>query len=94
MTAGESPGTLAQSLCRPLENLRSRLKSDRGGGLAGDEDFEHAVLNEQLGKAFSVLAVVCVRVLSDDLLDGKLVFDREGLGFPLWSTAGEYEVIP
>ena len=26
--------------------------------------------------------------------DGKLVFDRDGLGFPLWSTAGEYEVIP
>jgi dihydroorotase len=26
--------------------------------------------------------------------DGKLVFDRDGLGFPLWSTAGAYEVIP
>ena len=26
--------------------------------------------------------------------DGKLVFDRDGLGFPLWSTAGDYEVIP
>jgi dihydroorotase len=26
--------------------------------------------------------------------DGKLVFDRDGLGFPLWSTAGEYDVIP
>jgi hypothetical protein len=26
--------------------------------------------------------------------DGKLVFDREGLGFPLWSTAGDYQVIP
>ena len=26
--------------------------------------------------------------------DGKVVFDRDGLGFPLWSAAGEYEVIP
>jgi dihydroorotase len=26
--------------------------------------------------------------------DGNLVFDRDGMGFPLWSTAGEYEVIP
>ena len=26
--------------------------------------------------------------------DGKLVFDRDGLGFPLWSTAGDYQVIP
>jgi dihydroorotase len=26
--------------------------------------------------------------------DGKLAFDRDGLGFPLWSAAGEYEVIP
>ena len=26
--------------------------------------------------------------------EGKLVFDREGLGFPLWSSAGGYEVIP
>ncbi len=25
---------------------------------------------------------------------GKIVYDREGLGFPLWNTAGEYEVIP
>jgi dihydroorotase len=25
--------------------------------------------------------------------DGKLVFDRDGRGFPLWTTAGEYEVI-
>jgi dihydroorotase len=26
--------------------------------------------------------------------DGKLVYDLNGLGFPLWSTAGDYEVIP
>ena len=26
--------------------------------------------------------------------DGKLVYDREGRGFPLWTSAGEYEVIP
>lgn len=26
--------------------------------------------------------------------DGKLVYDRDGRGFPVWSTAGEYEVIP
>jgi dihydroorotase len=26
--------------------------------------------------------------------DGKIVYDRDGLGFPLWTTAGEYEVLP
>jgi len=26
--------------------------------------------------------------------DGKLVYDRDGLGFPLWTAAGAYEVIP
>jgi dihydroorotase len=26
--------------------------------------------------------------------DGKLVYDRNGLGFPEWNTAGNYEVIP
>ena len=26
--------------------------------------------------------------------DGKLVYDRDGRGFPLWTTAGDYEVIP
>ena len=26
--------------------------------------------------------------------NGKIVYDREGLGFPLWNTAGEYQVIP
>lgn len=26
--------------------------------------------------------------------DGKLVYDRDGRGFPVWNTAGEYEVIP
>ena len=26
--------------------------------------------------------------------DGKLAYDRNGLGFPLWSTAGEYQVLP
>jgi dihydroorotase len=26
--------------------------------------------------------------------DGKVVYDREGRGFPEWSTAGNYEVIP
>ena len=27
-------------------------------------------------------------------MDTILVFDRDGLGFPLWSSAGAYEVIP
>lgn len=26
--------------------------------------------------------------------NGKLVYDRDGRGFPLWTAAGEYEVIP
>jgi dihydroorotase len=26
--------------------------------------------------------------------DGKIVYDRDGLGFPLWTTAGDYEVLP
>jgi dihydroorotase len=26
--------------------------------------------------------------------NGKLVFDRDGRGFPLWTTAGQYEVLP
>jgi dihydroorotase len=26
--------------------------------------------------------------------DGKLVYDRDGRGFPVWSAAGEYRVIP
>ena len=26
--------------------------------------------------------------------NGRLVADLNGLGFPLWNTAGEYEVIP
>ncbi len=26
--------------------------------------------------------------------NGKIVFDQEGRAFPLWNTAGEYEVIP
>jgi dihydroorotase len=25
---------------------------------------------------------------------GEIVFDENGLGFPQWETAGEYEVIP
>jgi hypothetical protein len=42
----------------PLANLRSRLESDRGSGLAGDKDLEHAALNKQLGKAIGVVALV------------------------------------
>ena len=34
--------------------------------------------------------LVCVLAVRD----GKLVYDRDGLGFPLWNTAGNYEVIP
>ena len=34
--------------------------------------------------------LVCVLAVRD----GKLVYDRDGLGFPLWNTAGKYEVIP
>jgi dihydroorotase len=26
--------------------------------------------------------------------DGKVVYDRDGLSFPLWTTAGDYNVIP
>lgn len=26
--------------------------------------------------------------------DGKLVYDRDGRAFPIWTTAGDYEVIP
>ncbi len=26
--------------------------------------------------------------------EGKLVYDRDGRAFPVWSTAGRYEVIP
>jgi len=75
VTAGESPVTLVQASCRPFANLSSRLESDRGTGLADDENLEHAILDEQLGKAIGVLAVVRIRVSSDHFVDGELLFD-------------------
>src|SRR5207244_7047759 len=70
-----------------------------GRGLAGDEDLEHAVLDEQLGKAFGVRAVVRIRVPRDDLLDGKLVFDahrlsRASLLKYAMSVSGKFTVMP
>jgi hypothetical protein len=34
--------------------------------------------------------------MRDDMTvrDGKIVLDQKGLAFPLWSTAGDYGVIP
>jgi hypothetical protein len=75
VTAGELSATCVQSLDSPCVNGCSRLEADCGGSRTGDEDLEHTILNEQLGKAFGVLAVVCIRVLRDDLLDSQLIFD-------------------
>jgi hypothetical protein len=75
VTAGELSTTCVQSLGSPCVNGRARLEADCGGSRTGDEDLEHPVLNEQLGKAFGILAAVCIRILRDDLLDSQLIFD-------------------
>ena len=43
--------------------------------------------NKKLMGTVNIECVLTVR-------DGRVVYDLDGLGFPLWNTAGEYEVIP
>jgi hypothetical protein len=74
VTAGEVPATRVQSLGSPRANGCARLEADNGDGLVGDKDLEYTVLNEQLGKAFGILAIVCIRIPRDNLLDSQLIF--------------------
>ena len=58
-------------------NCLLRLKTKNSGVL--DKHFENPVFSKEPSKSLSILAVKCVRVLRDHLLNRQSIFDTQSL---------------
>ena len=93
--------TLADAVERSTVNPAKAIKRFPELGTLGEGKVaDIAVLRHEKGafalkdawkkKLIGTKRVRCVLTVRD----GEIVFDEDGLGFPLWHEAGEYEKIP